>query len=691
MKIKPIILFLSAFAFQAAIAVLDIQNIDTQSSSEFWRLTREAVFGLSIFLLFFAVSQWFPVKSYSLKENFLTIIRDILLIFGVGFVLNLILPERQVFNAGGQVFLSREARIYNAIITFVVLYTFTEILILLRPFIYHRRDRFTQLQYYLFIILVIITAGLSAFFNLDSPVNFNFSGKTLLPDIALAISIAGIIWLSTRNKWIPFLTKKEKYFYFIGSLFFFTALFFLFEWLDEIPVHSILAASYANLLWLFLFIYTGMATVFLLFHLPTARLLERKLKEISSLQSLTTALTRELDFDRLVVLVTKTVSEVIESHSCMLLLTKEDGSLYMASYQNLTHKQIQEIVTAEGQNLAKKIMGEKVSILLENISGSDKYRFLKKWHPGMESLIAVPLITGKQELFGVLFALKNIRFGFNQDDLSLMEAFANQAVIAIENTRRIRESLDRQRLQQELKIAMEVQQRLLPQKLPESRRLDIYAVNKPASEVGGDYYDILISDTEYLFVVGDVSGKGASAAFYMAELKGAIQANRHLLKHPDKLMIQTNSSIFDSLDKASFITIAMLYIDESRGTLKFARGGHTGLLKIDADGSHEEFEPSGLGIGLVKEPLFGKKLAVHKDKINPGDIYILYTDGISEAMNESRDEYGVERFVNTIKTNRFLKAGELGDKIIEDVRNFAGSTPAHDDITLIIIKIKEKK
>lgn len=691
MKAKPLIFFLLALFLQVIIAMLDIYYLDIQSPGELWRLSREGIIGFTIILLFTSVTTWHPIRESQLKDNLLNIIRDILLIFGTGFFLRLLLPASQPFTPDQTIVLTEKEIIYNAIITFVSLFAFTEILVFLKPFLYYRRDRFTQIQYYLFLWLVLLTSVLAAFFNVDSPVNLNFTGKTLYPDIAMIFAITGIIWLATRNKWIPFLSKKEKYFYSIGSLFFFVALIFLNTWLDDIPRHSILAASYANLVWLFLFIYAGISTIYLLFHLPTARLLERKLKEISSLNSLTNAITQELDFDRLVILITKSVSEVIESHSCLLILLNEDkDGLYVASYQDLSHSQIENANKGEGKLISELIMRNQHPVLVESISASDKYRYLKKWHPGMDSLGAVPLITSKKESIGVLYAFKNVRYGFNKDDLTLLESFANQAVIAIENTHRIRESIDRQRLLQEIQIAMDVQKRLLPQKLPDTNCLDIYAANEPANEVGGDYYDFISTNGKYMFLVGDVSGKGTSAAFYMAELKGAIQANSHLLDKPDEMLIKTNNSIFDSLDKSSFITLAIISIDEKKKTIKFARGGHPGLLKINSKGVIKDLNPSGLGLGLVKGDLFDNNIELYTGKIKEDEIYILYTDGITEAMNSDREEYGQEKLEEIIRDSVKLSAKVITENIISDVKAFTGNNPAHDDMTLIVVKVCKK-
>lgn len=692
MRIRPMLPFIAGFVLQALIVSFDIYLIDVDSTGEVWRLFREGILAVSVFLIFISVNSWHNDKEPVLRENLLTIIRDILIIFATGFILNIIIPVDQNFVTDQTIILTEKAIIYHGIITFITLFAFTEIMILLRPFIYYRRSRFTQIQYYLFITMVLFTAVATAIFNLQSPVNLIFTEETIVPDILLLLTIAVSFWLATRNKWIPFLSRKEKYFYFVGSLFFFTALIFLNKWLDEIPKHTILGATYVNLLWLFLFIYSGTAAIFLLFHLPTARVLDRKLKELRSLQSLTTAISKELDFDRLVVLVTKTISEVLESHSCWLILIDQDkNESYIASYQNLSYAQVKAINDGDDEQLAYRVLEKEESMMVDSISNEAKYRNLIKIHPGLESLIAIPMFSSNKRGLGVLFASKNIRYGFTQEDQILMEAFANQAIIAIENTRRIEESLERERLHKEMSIAMEVQQRLLPQSTPTSRCYDFAAINKPATEVGGDYYDFLISKDTHTILIGDVSGKGASAAFYMAELKGAIQANRKLSESPMELLIQTNYSIFDSLDKATFITMAALLLDEKKSILRYSRAGHNVLLKYTGDGEVEEINPPGLGIGLIKGQIFDSKISQYEAPVKPGDLYVLFTDGITEAMNHDREEFGEERLKKIILESYHLDAKKIVDRIIEEVDIFAEGTPPHDDMTLVVIKVCEQK
>jgi sigma-B regulation protein RsbU (phosphoserine phosphatase) len=690
MRRKPIFPIAIAFILQAAVVALDLYFRDLDTTISWWRLSREGIFGISILLLFIGANLLHHSAGEDLRSNLLSIIRNIILLFLTGFVVGMFLAPAPEFNPDRLTSLTRGAIFYNGIITFIAIYAFSEIFVLLKPFVYYRRDRLTQLQYYLFAIFVLVTATINTLSDLDSPVNLAFSGDTLLADIALAVTMLLGLWLATRNRWIPFLSRREKFFYFVGSLFFFVALSFLGQWLDEIPKHTQFGAGFTNALWLFLFAYSGLAAIYLFVHLPTARMLDRKLRELKSLQDLSSSISQELDFDRLVIQITKSIADVLEAHASWLVLYhEEDNNYYIASYQNLTHEQIAAINTGADNGLSETLLRSREVALVEAVAQNEAYRHMKKIFPGIESLIAAPLMTSDERGLGVLFASKNTRYGFNPDDLVLLTAFASQAIIALENSRRISENLERQRLLQEMTIAMEVQQRLLPQATPRTSCYDIAAINQPANEVGGDYYDFIAAHKQHLILIGDVSGKGTSAAFYMAELKGAIQANRDLAHSPAELLIQTNNTIYDSLDRATFITMSAMLLDEEKNQLRFSRAGHNSLLKLGCNGEMEEINPPGIGLGLARGNLFDHNMSQYEADISPGDIYILYTDGISEAMNHQREEFGDDRFKEIIRRSAQLPAADIIGEVIAEINRFADGTPPHDDMTLIVIKVNK--
>jgi serine phosphatase RsbU (regulator of sigma subunit) len=185
------------------------------------------------------------------------------------------------------------------------------------------------------------------------------------------------------------------------------------------------------------------------------------------------------------------------------------------------------------------------------------------------------MFSNRGQLIGILYATKSREYNFDIDDVTLLEGIANQAAIAYENVTLLEESIERGRLEQELKIAREVQLNLLPQVIPKVVNFEIDAFCRTAYEVGGDYYDFFTyADGKTGFIIGDVSGKGTSAALYMAEFKGIIQTLAKIHKTPNSLAIATNDIIYPHIERRSFISAIFGKINEKKNSISFSRAGH---------------------------------------------------------------------------------------------------------------------
>jgi len=215
----------------------------------------------------------------------------------------------------------------------------------------------------------------------------------------------------------------------------------------------------------------------------------------------------------------------------------------------------------------------------------------------------------------------------------------------------------------------------------------------PAREVGGDYYDILpLPDGRYGLLIADVSGKGMSAALYMAELKGLILSLSQIHLSPRELLISANHLISMHLDSRSFITMTYAVIDPAACVMTYARAGHTPLLHLPAadrgDGRARILAPEGLVLGLRIDEgeRFASLLAEATLQYGPGDLLVLYTDGISEAMNERADCFGDSQLAELIEEHGDLPITELRERILRELTAFVGGAPQHDDMTMILLK-----
>jgi phosphoserine phosphatase RsbU/P len=250
---------------------------------------------------------------------------------------------------------------------------------------------------------------------------------------------------------------------------------------------------------------------------------------------------------------------------------------------------------------------------------------------------------------------------------------------------------EKQRLDDELRIAREIQKSLLPDCPPSIPELSIADLCEPAREVGGDYYDFFELGPRLVgIMIADVSGKGTSAALYMAELKGLMLSLSHRERSPRSLMIEANRLLSAHLDNRSFITMTYMVIDLEAGTMTCARAGHTPLLVVSG-GKSEVIVPSGMVLGLRlpgAAERFSEVLEEHTRQIRPGDVFVLYTDGISEAMDPAGELFTDDGLAAVVANHHLLDAAGIRERVVREVRAFVGEGgEPHDDMTMIVVKV----
>ena len=263
---------------------------------------------------------------------------------------------------------------------------------------------------------------------------------------------------------------------------------------------------------------------------------------------------------------------------------------------------------------------------------------------------------------------------------------ADNVTIAIENARLIAQSIERERYQQEMMVAQEMQKRLLPQKFPAQDAFEIAAISEPSMEVGGDYFDFVnLEGNRVGIVVGDVSGKGVSAAFYMAEVKGIFQSLSKICTTPSELLIRANHTLIENLEKKAFISLLYAILDVPASTLRLARAGHCPMIHVSGTKT-EMIRPNGLGLGLTNGELFSKSTEERTISLKKGDLCLIYTDGITESRNEAGDEFGYDRLMKLAVEVRESSAPEIQDRILSEIRAYCGKTAFEDDMTLVVVK-----
>ncbi len=281
----------------------------------------------------------------------------------------------------------------------------------------------------------------------------------------------------------------------------------------------------------------------------------------------------------------------------------------------------------------------------------------------------------------------------SNDQLGELAGSFNQMTGSIEGL--LQTAAEKKRLEEELRIARAIQMSLLPRGPLDVPGLGITALCVPAREVGGDYYDFFHLSGERLgILIADVSGKGTSAALYMAELKGLVLALSQRYDSPRDLLIEVNRIISEHLDSRSFITITYAVIDLQAGVMTFCRAGHTPLIFLPGPSSTlpsvRVLIPSGMVLGLRIEGAadkFSELLEEERVDLSPGDVIVLYTDGITEAMNAESDLFGDTRLSRIVEEHGHLDSGELRERIMREIEAFVGVADQHDDMTMILLKV----
>ncbi|MFV1883129.1 MAG: PP2C family protein-serine/threonine phosphatase [Balneola sp.] len=243
-----------------------------------------------------------------------------------------------------------------------------------------------------------------------------------------------------------------------------------------------------------------------------------------------------------------------------------------------------------------------------------------------------------------------------------------------------------ERVKQELDIARTVQNTFLPSTTPNIPGFDSAAVCYPAQETGGDYYDIIcLDDDRAAIAIGDVSGKGIQAAFYMTFIKGVIHSLCSIFPSPKSMLFRVNKLFNQHATRGTFISMIYGVLDSSEKTFTYIRAGHNPML-YKSNGMIEWKQPRGVAIGMSKGDAFNKVMEEDTIKFEEGDVLVLYTDGITEAQNEKGEFYDEKRLLKLLKREKTNSSKELRDLIIEDVRTFIGDTLQYDDMTLVVIK-----
>ena len=300
---------------------------------------------------------------------------------------------------------------------------------------------------------------------------------------------------------------------------------------------------------------------------------------------------------------------------------------------------------------------------------------------GTQSEIAVPIVSGGA-VIGALNLESSTLDAFSEADVEYLEFFAVAAAISIEKAVVHRELIEKQRIEQQLHIAKQVQTALLPAADPVLPGYDIAGTNVPTWEIGGDYFDYLPQpDGRLGIAVADVSGKGVPAALIMATFRAALRAQRVRGMPLDGIADRLNRILLDSMDASRFVTAFYGLLDPASGELGFANCGHNPPILLRGAGRRETLPSGGPALGMWREARFVPGSVT----LRRGDVLVLYTDGVVEVMNPSGEMFGLDRLEEAVRAPHGASARARVEAVLEATRAFAGRDGYDDDFTLVIV------
>ncbi|MCB1024305.1 MAG: SpoIIE family protein phosphatase [Acidobacteria bacterium] len=380
------------------------------------------------------------------------------------------------------------------------------------------------------------------------------------------------------------------------------------------------------------------------------------------------------------------VFEAVPADRCVIMLrdtSSEDGMrIAVARERGKEDHQPDEVRIS--RTVMEEVMVNHKSVLTSDAQHDPKFASQTMALLGVRSVLAVPLSVNEDDVFGIIYAdSPTYENTFTEEHLNILTALGSVASIRVENATLMEERFERERMEHELELATEIQQRFQPSAPPTIDGYQLQGISFACYEIGGDYYDFIPKpDGKMLIALGDVSGKGTAAALLMSSLHAAIHAQTSAKSSLMETVTSVNQYLAYNTPANRFITFFVAELDPATGELSYINAGHNPPLVARRGGLVEELESGGFPLGIM--PMAEYELG--STMLSEGDGLIIFSDGVSEAADIDGEEYGMDRLREVVKLNLTRSAAGLRDKIESSLSDFTKTAPANDDITLVIVK-----
>jgi sigma-B regulation protein RsbU (phosphoserine phosphatase) len=377
------------------------------------------------------------------------------------------------------------------------------------------------------------------------------------------------------------------------------------------------------------------------------------------------------------------VFEAVPADRCLLMMRDEGSEEMRVAVARLRNRvgEVGEIRVS--RNVMDEVVIRGKSVLTSDAQHDPRFASGTMVLQGVRSVLAVPLGVS-EKVFGIIYADSPIAEGkFNEDHLKVLTTLASVAAIRVENARLTESRFQQERLERELQLAMEIQQRFQPTGSPQIPGYEFQGISFPCYEIGGDYYDFIQRDDGRLVIaLGDVSGKGTAAALLMSSLHAAIHAQTGSHDTIVETISAVNKYLAENIPPNRFVTLFYAELDPESGALSFLNAGHNPPLIVHAAGTVEQLASGGLPLGIRANAEYREG----RTHMQLGDVLVIYSDGVTEAASPTGEEFGPTRLYEVVSRNVDASAAGIRDRIESSLTKFSQGTKAGDDITLVIVK-----
>lgn len=383
--------------------------------------------------------------------------------------------------------------------------------------------------------------------------------------------------------------------------------------------------------------------------------------------------------ERLLEVVMEIVFRAVRADRGALMLRRPDGELEARVVRVPAGAPALQI----SRTVVQQVIEEQKGVLTLDAQTDDRFGSAHSIRiQGVRSVICVPL-WNEQSVIGLIYADNQISDrAFSQNDLRLLGLIANMAAVKVENANLMAQQIEKERMEEQLAVAAQIQRRLLPQTSPEVPGWDIRGLSRSCYEIGGDYFDYLhLPDGRLGLVIADVSGKGVGAALLMAAFQASLRSLSGLSIPPQELLQRLNRVMFENSPPAKYVTGFYGELDPRTGEFSYVNAGHNPPLLVHG-GVARTLPATGPVVGLISGVVF----ETGRVTIEPGGLLLLYTDGVTECENVAEEEYGLERLTGLIERQSNASLEDISRSLLDALAAFAVGAPTKDDMTAVLVR-----